>query len=211
VIYDAAHCFGVKYQGRPITSYGNAATLSFHATKIFHTVEGGAIVTSEKAIADRISYMRNFGHNGPNKFFGLGINGKNSEFHAAMGLCILPKISSLIGKRKEISDYYDSLLLNNSEITKPKPRAGTEYNYSYYPVLFSNEEILLKIQERLNAHQIFPRRYFYPALSSLSYVDSGDLPIAEDISRRVICLPLYDSLLLEDVERVCTIIKEGLG
>ncbi|MBE0685043.1 MAG: DegT/DnrJ/EryC1/StrS family aminotransferase, partial [Anaerolineaceae bacterium] len=110
VIYDAAHAFGVRFKEKSLVSYGDTSTLSFHATKLFHTVEGGAIITQDDEIANRISYMRNFGHKGQEDFWGLGINGKNSEFHAAMGLCNLNHISSIIERRKQVSEWYDDLL-----------------------------------------------------------------------------------------------------
>ena len=133
VIYDAAHTFGVQYKNKSLISYGDISVLSFHATKIFHTVEGGAIITNDEKIANKIYYLRNLGFKNQESFQGLGINGKNSEFHAAMGLCILPKIEQLIKARKKISKLYDSLLFaKNLNIKKPKIRTNTIYNYSYY-------------------------------------------------------------------------------
>jgi len=205
VIYDAAHTFGAKYQGQSLVSYGDISTLSFHATKLFHTVEGGAVITDNDDLAHRISYMRNFGHKSPEEFWGIGINGKNSEFHAAMGLCNLPLIEKIIFGRKQVSEWYDSSL-RESGLLKPILPEGTQYNYAYYPVLFPNEEILLYARDELNASQVFPRRYFYPSLNMISYTNSGSLTISEDIVRRVLCLPLYNGLLQGDIAEISAII-----
>ena len=141
VIYDAAHAFGGKYKDQPLANFGDIATLSFHATKLFHTVEGGAIVTNDDDAARRIAYLRNFGHQGPESFQGLGINGKNSELHAAMGLCILPKVPDIIARRRLLCELYDQLL-QGSGLKRPRQLAGTHYNYAYYPVLFPSERAL---------------------------------------------------------------------
>ena len=204
VIYDAAHTFGGRYKGRSIVSYGDIATLSFHATKVFHTVEGGAIITDDDDLAHRISYMRNFGHNGPEAFWGVGINGKNSEFHAAMGLCNLPYIKEIIAARKQVSSWYDELLLG-SVLTRPVLPNGTEYNYIYYPVLFPSEEELIKARDRMNAVQIYPRRYFYPSLNQLSYLSFVYKNASQHIASRVLCLPLYYGLPENDVKEICTV------
>jgi dTDP-4-amino-4,6-dideoxygalactose transaminase len=133
VIYDAAHAFGVEYKDQSVLNYGDISTLSFHATKLFHTVEGGAIITNDDEVAHRISYMRNFGHNGPEAFWGVGVNGKSSEFHAAMGLCVLPQVDNLVRRRREISERYDRILANTA-IVRPQLQPGTtRYTYSYYP------------------------------------------------------------------------------
>lgn len=205
VLYDAAHTFGGKYLGKSIVSYGDASILSFHATKLFHTVEGGAIVTNNDELAHRVSYMRNFGHKGQEEFWGLGINGKNSEFHAAMGLCNLPHVPEIIAARKQVSQWYDELLAGSS-LTRPTLPDGTEYNFAYYPVLFPSEKELLKARDRLNAAQIFPRRYFYPTLNHLPYLDYKEFPVTENVSPRVLCLPLYPELPREDVEAIVTVL-----
>ncbi len=202
VIYDAAHCFGVKYKGQSLLNYGDISTLSFHATKLFHTGEGGGIVVNDKELFHKVFYMHNFGHNGPEDFFGIGINGKSSEIHAALGLCVLPNIEEIIAKRKEISLLYDELLLKNSSLRRPQIPEQTEYNYSYYPILFDSEEKLLDVQKRLNDNNIFPRRYFYPSLNTLKYTKSFSCPVSENISTRVLCLPLYYDLDLSDVEKI---------
>lgn len=210
VIYDAAHTFGVKYHGRSLVSYGDISTLSFHATKIFHTVEGGAIITDNDALAHRISYMRNFGHKNQEEFWGLGINGKNSEFHAAMGLCNLPHVDEIIAARKKVSGWYDELLAY-SGLTWPVIPSGTKYNYSYYPVLFSTEEELVRIKDTMNADQIFPRRYFYPSLNQVPYLQGSFSHVSEKISRRVLCLPMYTDLPKSVVEQITSIITTNLS
>lgn len=211
IIYDAAHAFGVTYNGQPLTNYGDASTLSFHATKLFHTTEGGAIITNDEEAAHRFSYMRNFGHKGQEDFWGLGINAKNSEFHAAMGLCVLPHVAQIIARRKELSELYDQLLLNNNQpITRPRLRENTGYNFAYYPVVFETEKTLLNVRDALNAEFIYPRRYFYPSLSALPYVKKYKVPVSESIAQRVMCLPLYHDLKTEDVQKISGIINKIL-
>lgn len=207
VIYDAAHAFGVKFQERSVLTYGDISTLSFHATKLFHTVEGGAIVTDNDELAHKISYMRNFGHNGPEAFWGVGVNGKSSEFHAAMGLCVLPQVDELIRRRREISERYDRLLAA-TPLQRPRIHHDTFYNYSYYPTLLPSEAVLLQVRDALNAADITPRRYFYPSLNTLDYTDKQPAPVSEDVSLRVLCLPLYYGLEDESVDKICAIITQ---
>lgn len=209
VIYDAAHSFGVVYQGTPLVNYGDISTLSHHATKLFHTVEGGSVICNDDGLAKKISYMRNFGHNGPEAFFGVGINGKNSELHAAMGLCLLPNIETSIKKREKISKLYDSYLLQSKLVTRPTLPKDTIYNYSYYPLLFQNEKELQAAIAALHEHNINPRRYFYPALSTLNYVKSTPMPIAESIAHRVLCLPLYDDLPEEMAKKIAQLVLQS--
>jgi dTDP-4-amino-4,6-dideoxygalactose transaminase len=212
VVYDAAHAFGVRYKDASILNHGDVSTLSFHATKLFHTVEGGAIVTNDDDVAHRISYMRNFGHKGQEEFWGLGVNGKSSEIHAAMGLCLLPRIGEIIESRRKLSRLYDQYL-NEFKLNLQRPVVPdtTEYNYSYYPVIVSSERELLTVKDNLNAAYIYPRRYFFPLLNTLPYLqERRHLPIAESISPRVLCLPLYYDLAAEDVRRICNIIAQVL-
>lgn len=212
IIYDAAHAFGVQYKNKSLASYGDISILSFHATKIFHTVEGGAIITNNDKTAHKISYMRNFGHTGiekPEDFHGIGINGKNSELHAAMGLCVLPKINQIIESRKKINKLYDKLLITkNLDIKKPKIRPNTIYNYSYYPIILPSEKILLKIKNSLNKQNIFPRRYFYPSLNKLNYVNSKPMEISQNISEKILCLPLYKELKENEIFKISKIITK---
>jgi dTDP-4-amino-4,6-dideoxygalactose transaminase len=201
VIYDAAHCFGVTYKGKSIFEYGDVSTCSFHATKIFHTGEGGAIFCKDPDIFHKIFYSHNFGHNGPLSFHGLGIYGKISELQAAMGLAILPYIPEIFSKRKAIVEDYNSLL-KHTPVQALKIRPETIWNYSYYPLLFENEAQLITVEQKLNEQQIFPRRYFYPSLNTIQYTGYTSAPISEKIANRVLCLPLYTDL---SYKSVCTI------
>lgn len=196
VIYDASHCFGVTYKGQSIFNYGDISTTSFHATKLYHTVEGGGIFARNEQLNEKIQFMRNFGHDGPGNFNCLGINGKNSEVHAAMGLCNLNYIGRILKSRKQQSLIYDKLFQKNSTIQKQVIHNHTKYNYAYYPVIFENENLLLESINNLEAKGISPRRYFYPSLTELPYV-RGCNPISERISKKVLCLPLYDDLKYE--------------
>lgn len=209
VIYDAAHAFGVTYNGKSILEYGAISTLSFHATKLFHTVEGGAIVTNDDELAHKIAYMRNFGHNGPEAFWGVGVNGKNSEFHAAMGLAVLPYVENIIDRRRALSNLYNNLLVD-SGIDRPEIRIGTQYNYAYYPIVLSSESVLLEVVEKLKSNSIIPRRYFYPSLNLLPYVELQNMPVSEDFSTRILCLPLYYELEFAEVELIANLIKSVL-
>lgn len=209
IIYDAAHSFGVRYNGGSLLNYGDISILSFHATKIFHTIEGGAIITNNDELAKKIEYIRNFGHEGKEKFQGLGINGKNTEFNAAMGLCLLPKIDKFIDKRKKVSAHYDGLLAG-LDIERPGIRKNTEYNYSFYPIILPNNKALTNVIRALNAQNIFPRRYFYPSLNRLDYVKKQNAPISEDISERIICLPFYQDLEKNIICKISRIIRENI-
>ncbi len=209
ILYDAAHTFGVTYKGKSLVSFGDVSTISFHATKLFHTVEGGAIITNNDKLAEKIGYMRYFGLKGPSEFWGLGINGNNSEFHAAMGLCVLPKISELIAMRKKISELYNSYLSIN-EISHPKIPEQTQNNYSYYPILFRSEETMLNVLNHLNENNVYPRRYFFPNLSKLPYVKYEQTPVAQDIASRVLCLPLSSYLKEKTVKFISNRILESI-
>lgn len=206
VIYDAAHCFGVKYNGKSIFEYGDISTCSFHATKLFHTGEGGAIFCKDEALRHKIFYSHNFGHNGPLDFYGLGINGKNSELNAAMGLAIFPYIEMIISKRKEVIDYYFERL----DFTKVKAmelNPSITWNYSYFPIVFENEASLLKTLETLNKSEIFPRRYFYPSLNTIKYTQGASMPISENLASRIMCLPLYVGLKQNEIAEIVKLIN----
>jgi len=209
VVYDAAHCFGTKYKGKSIFNYGDISTCSFHATKLFHTVEGGAVITNDPELRRKVNLMRNFGHDGLNNFTGVGINGKNSELHAAMGLVNLRYIDSVLAQRKKLSEIYDRYL-KEVDISKPTIQAHAEYNFSYYPVLFNSEKQLTEVQKRLTEANIQTRRYFYPLLSQLDYVDVKTTPpVANRVSKQILCLPFYHELPEETIARICMIIKSA--
>ncbi len=205
VIYDAAHCFGSKYNGRSVFEFGDVSTTSFHATKLFHTVEGGAVFTTQPAVLKQMAFLRNFGHDVNDTFAAVGINGKNSEFHAAMGLVNLKKIKELLQSRIDQTKHYDAAL-KSLEVEKPQFIKGAEPNYSYYPIIFKSEEALLKAMKELNDNWIYPRRYFYPSLSTLPFVGKSETPISNDISKRVLCLPMYHTLTFEEIDFVCRIL-----
>jgi len=206
VIYDAAHCFGTTYKGQSVLNYGDISCISFHATKLFHTIEGGAVVTQSPEVLKRLAYLRNFGHNGPYKFNGIGINGKNSEFHAAMGLCNLNYIDGIISKRKTDSLIYDKWL-SSLNCQRPEINKQCEYNYSYYPVIFENEQECLAVLNELHKHNIYARRYFFPSLSTFDYVPKNQCKVSEDIASRILCLPLYYDLSGAEIDMICRYIK----
>jgi len=209
VIYDAAHSFGVKYKGQSLFNYGDVSTCSFHATKLFHTGEGGAMFCKDEELNHKLFYSHNFGHNGELEFHGLGINAKMSELQAAMGLAVLPYIQEIIESRKEVVKTYNENL-NFEKLRKLVIREDSEWNYSYYPIIFENEQDLLKAQQALNENEIFPRRYFYPSLNTLKYVEYKEMPISESISPRIFCLPLYKSLQFNEAREISAVINKAI-
>jgi dTDP-4-amino-4,6-dideoxygalactose transaminase len=210
VIYDAAHAFGVKFRGKSILNYGDVSTLSFHATKLFHTIEGGGVTVNDSEVSHKISFMRNFGHKGQEEYWGLGINGKNSEFHAAMGLVNFRYVNEILQNRKELSDAYSKCFEElNVSLQRPIIPHEVEYNYSYYPIIFESERQLLAVKDALNANYIYPRRYFYPSLDTLPYVSKRhNLAISKDVSPRVMCLPLYYGLSVSSIKSISGIISK---
>jgi dTDP-4-amino-4,6-dideoxygalactose transaminase len=206
VIYDAAHAFGVEYKNKPLLGHGDISICSFHATKLFHTIEGGCIVTKDKVVSDKVELIKRFGHNLDDHFM-LGTNAKVSEFHAAMGLCNLKHVEALITGRKKVFDLYDKLLGDN--VARPTISPDVKYNYGYYPIVMENEQRLLDTINRLNQVNIFPRRYFYPSLNTLPYLETKQsCLISEDISKRIMCLPLYAGLEEAIVKEVCEIVNQ---
>lgn len=210
VIYDAAHCFGTLYRGKSVFAYGDISTTSFHATKLFHTVEGGAVFTNDEDLLYRMSRMRNFGHAGPEKFDGVGINGKNSELHAAMGLCNLKYMDEIFENRKNQCLYYQNLFIKSS-IQFLRKQDHSQWNYSYFPLVFESEQELLRVKSALENKDIFPRRYFYPSLNALDYVQSGRFINSESISKRVLCLPLYFELSEKEQTMIAQIVLKNLN
>lgn len=206
VFYDAAQAFGVKYKGKDIMQYGEISTCSFHATKLFHTAEGGCASTNNEEIHQLLDSFHNFGFNTEKKIQTIGTNAKMSELNAAMGLSVLDKLPEITEYRKKITHLYNELL-QDADLKLFTPRVGTEWNYIGYVVFFPSEKDLLLAQKRLNKQNIFPRRYFYPTLNQLPYVTYSEMPIAEHISKRALALPVYSSLLLESVETIAKLIK----
>ncbi|WP_282032572.1 DegT/DnrJ/EryC1/StrS family aminotransferase [Winogradskyella eximia] len=208
VIYDAAHCFGVTYKGVSIFNYGDVSTCSFHATKLFHTGEGGALFCKPNYFETMYSH-HNFGHDGPENFHSLGVNAKMSEPQAAMGLAVFPYMNTILEERKKVVDAYNNVFIN-SGLQLMKIREYTSWNYSYYPVIFKDENQLLKVKQALESVSIFPRRYFYPSLNTLPYIEKHTMEVSESISSRVLCLPLYVGLEQKYLKQIVDIIKESL-
>ena len=207
LIFDAAQAFGAKYKGRSVLTLGDGATASFHATKVFHTVEGGGIYFKDDALKDKIELLRSFGHRDDDHFC-LGINGKMSEFHAAMGLTVLPHIDTIIARRKQLTELYNELL-PESLISQPDID-GWESNYSYYCILAKNQAERALLSSELNKTGVKPRRYFYPSLDQLSYLPNKNLntvPVSVDIASRVLCLPLYYDLQETQIEQISSTVK----
>jgi len=207
LIYDGAHAFGVKYKGKSIFNYGTVSTCSFHATKVFHTIEGGAVMTNDNKLAEKIRGIRSFGHKNDD-YFDIGINGKNSEFHAAMGLVNLDHFSTIKKHRENSSSLYDSLL--KDPIIKYQYNSELDRNFSYYPIMFTSEELLLQVTENLNNYQIYPRRYFYPSLNNLPTITGNVCLNSEDISKRILCLPLSADITEGDITKISSIIMSSL-
>lgn len=207
VIYDAAHCFGVQYKGKSIFEYGDVSTCSFHSTKLFHTGEGGAIFCKDEKMMQELFFLHNFGHNGPLHFEGVGINAKMSELQAAMGLSVLPHMLQILEARKKIVDIYQAKL-DNATVQKIRIRESTSWNCSYYPILLKDEATLMRVQLALNELNIFPRRYFYPSLNYLPYLNKVTMSITDDIAPRVLCLPLYVGLKPEQILKIINIINK---
>lgn len=209
VIYDACHAFGVKINGRSLLSYGDAATLSFHATKLFHTGEGGAIVFRAKRDLERAKRIINFGIIEPGRIGELGINAKMSELSAAMGLCVLDEIEEIMTARAAIWSFYEKALDPSLHLlTIPK---GMDYNYSYFPVVFQSEEQAVQVLSALAENGIFARRYFYPSLESIQCLEAeANVPISKDIASRILCLPLYPSLKKIDQLNIIKIIEKKM-
>ncbi|MGE4511718.1 MAG: DegT/DnrJ/EryC1/StrS family aminotransferase [Sulfurimonadaceae bacterium] len=209
VIYDAAHAFDITYKDTSVLNYGDIATLSFHATKLFHSIEGGALIINDDTLVEKARYLINFGIKNAEEIPHLGTNAKMNEFEAAMGLCVLDDIEQIKEKRKKILENYRKKLKNLVEFQKQNEYA-TE-NYSYFPIVFKSEEQLLKVQKALNDKNIFPRRYFYPSLDTLSYIEpKQECKISRDISKRILCLPVYSELEEHPQSIIIETIKENL-
>jgi dTDP-4-amino-4,6-dideoxygalactose transaminase len=209
VIYDGAHAFGTRVNGRSLLSYGDIATCSFHATKLFHTGEGGAIIIKDQQLSKKINLLKSFGHKGDDHIM-LGINGKNSEFHAAMGLCLLPRVADIIETRAELYRLYRHELAGLPLGYPVKPE-NTDYNFAYFPVLFEDETQLLQVKALLAEHEVDTRRYFFPSLNLLPYHTGASCPVSEDVSVRVLCLPFYPDLGTELVRRIAGLVRVAMG
>ena len=206
VIYDAAHAFGVKTDGESVLSWGDGSVLSFHATKLFHTVEGGAVIVQNDDIADKVRSLISFGSVPQSGGTKLGINAKMSEFHAAMGLAVLDDINKIISERKEYYLQYTESLKSAFQLQRIE--STTTHNYAYFPIVFPTEEKLLACEEKLNKSLIFPRRYFYPSLEHGNQSGQIECKVGFDIAKRVLCLPIYPGLGERDVSRICEIVAK---
>lgn len=215
VIYDAAHTFGETYMGKGIGSFGDASCFSFHATKVFNTIEGGAVCYKDKELGERLYNLKNFGIRGPEVVESVGANAKMNEFCAAMGICNLRHIDEEIMKRKEIVEHYRNRFETVGGVRLNPIQAEVQSNYAYFPVIF-DEKIFgysrNEISERLTEHGIISRKYFYPLTNSFAcfhgQYNVDDTPVALYISKRVLTLPLYADLELEIVDRICDIILD---
>ena len=217
VIYDSAHAFGVKKNGESILSWEDISTLSFHATKIFHTFEGGAVVTKNENLYNKIAQLKNFGFHSDGDIVTLGTNGKMNEAQAAMGLALIPYIDEIITKRKQRFNLYIEYLKNIPGIKLLSIPDDVEYNYAYFPILIqqdyplTRDELFYKFQE----NNIYPRKYFYPLITDFSLykgyniISKHKIPNARKIADSVICLPLYPDLTEDDVSRVCEVIQKS--
>ncbi|WP_127347767.1 DegT/DnrJ/EryC1/StrS family aminotransferase [Pseudidiomarina mangrovi] len=210
VIYDAAHAFGVNYKSKSLLKWGDAATLSFHATKVFHTIEGGAIVFKRKEDLEKAKKLISFGISGPEMIQELGINAKFNEFQAAMGLCVLDEININMSKRRVVKEHYLEKL-NRSFAFQTRNNNLTD-NYAYAPILFDSNDQLTLIVDALNEHNIIPRRYFYPSLDSLKLLFCADygLPTSNDIAERILCLPIYDNVPPRVLAQITNIILKKM-
>lgn len=215
VIYDAAHSFGVTYKGKGIGTFGDASCFSFHATKVFNTIEGGAVCYKNKKLGEKIYNLKNFGIRDEETIESVGANAKMNEFQAAMGICNLRHIGEEIKKRKIVIEHYRERLKNIKGIQMNPTQKEVESNYAYFPVLFDEKEFGVnrdRVFERLKENNIYARKYFYPLTSRFQCYkrnfDVQDTPVALEVANKVLTLPLYADLTIEDVDRICEVILE---
>ncbi len=209
VIYDAAHAFNIKYNNDNVLNYGDASILSFHATKVFHTIEGGALIINDDELYRKAKNMINFGIKSAENIEGVGINAKMNEFQAAMGLSVLDDMDMTRELRKEVYNYYLNEL--SPKLRLQKNNINSTKNYSYFPVVFDSEDVLLRVKGQLEKNNIFPRRYFYPSLDTLDYVNSDSMEKSNEISKKILCLPIYHSLKRSEQSEIIRIINEGIN
>lgn len=216
VIYDAAHAFGVKSPSQNLFRFGDLSVLSFHATKVFNTFEGGAIISHSPEMKKRIDLLKNFGISNETTIDEVGINGKMNEVQAAFGVLQLKRIEESILKRKQVHDLYMTYLADIQGVNCFQYQSKWTQNYSYFPILITKEYPISRddLYEKLKEHDIFSRRYFYPLISNLStysHIKSAsleNLPNANLISNQVICLPLYAELKKEEITKIAEIIRQ---
>ncbi|WP_196606660.1 DegT/DnrJ/EryC1/StrS family aminotransferase [Pectinatus frisingensis] len=213
IIYDAAHTFGEVYKGNCVSSYGDASCLSFHATKVFNTIEGGAVVYHDEELGKAIYNLKNFGIHGPERVEAVGANAKMNEFAAAMGICNLRHVDEEIGKRKKVVEHYRKRLSNIDGIKLCPIQKDVKSNFAYFPVVFDEKKFGVSRNEvfnELSKHNIMARKYFYPLTSTFECFhgkfSSDDTPVARHIANRVLTLPLFADLEIPVVNRICDII-----
>lgn len=210
VIYDAAHAFGVRYKGTSLLNFGDISTLSFHATKLFHCIEGGALIINDDKLVEKARYLINFGIKNTEEIPELGTNAKMNEFEAAMGLCMLDELEFIIEKRREIYNLYKQEF--DGICQTQKLHQDIEYNYAYFPILLDSEVQLKMLEEIFHQNNIYPRRYFYPSLDTLSYIEPKQyMKNSRDISARILCLPIYPELAHADQIRIINLVKGVLN
>ena len=214
VVYDAAHAFGEEYEGKGVGTFGNASMFSFHATKVFNTIEGGAVCVSDQGLFDELHSLKDFGIIDEETVGGIGANAKMNEFAAAMGLCNLRHVDNEIAKRKKVYEHYIEKLDAIKGIRLNYIKDSVKSNYAYFPVIFDDEygESRDTVFERLKADNIFSRKYFYPLTNTFGCVkgrfDCGDTPAALELSKKVLTLPMYADLSEDDIDRITDIIKD---
>lgn len=215
VIYDAAHTFGVTINNNSVLNFGDLSVMSFHATKVYNTFEGGAIICHDEATKKRIDNLKNFGFINETTVIAPGINAKMNEVQAAMGLVQLKYIDANIEKRKQITEAYRAKLKGINGLVFLEDMPNVKHCYSYFPILISKEKFGRtrdELYEELKKHNVFGRRYFYPLISQfptykgLDSAQPGKMPVAEKITEQVICLPIYSELFIEEINKICEII-----
>lgn len=216
IIYDACHTFGVKLNGVPVLNYGDLSVMSFHGTKVYTTFEGGAIISHDAAMKERIDHLKNFGFDGETTVVGPGINAKMNELQSAMGLLQLKYVDKAIAKRKEIAQYYREKLKGIKGLSFLNDMPGVTHCYSYFPVLIEAKEYGKTrdaVYEELKENNIFGRRYFYPLITKfppykgMPSSSKENLPVAERVASQVICLPIYPELMDKYLSSICSLLK----
>ena len=209
VVYDAAHAFGVDFKDKSLFSYGDLSTVSFHSTKLFHTIEGGAIITDNDELAEKCRKLINFGITGPTTIEGQGTNAKMNEFEAAMGLCVLDDIDVIYKARADISNVYQDYLSGAVEFQSWSNYS--ENRHSYAPIILESEKQLLHIEKSLHESGVIPRRYFYPSLNTCGYTQvEQKCPTSESLASRILCLPIYPGLEIEQATMIAKIVRAAL-
>ena len=210
VIYDAAHAIGSTYKNKSLLEYGDISATSLHATKLLNTAEGGGCITTSSELNEKLKRIRFFGHNDAKDIVKEGFNGKLTEVHAALGISNLKYYDEVLQDRKEKYFFYKKTLEKLPFIQFQKLKLG-EPNYSYFPIIFDTETRLLEVESALNKQNIYPRRYFYPAVNTLNNIVTHEsMPIAESIAKRVLCLPLYWSLKEEEMQLIINVISKEI-